>query len=528
MRLPTLAMRSRMVLLLMTFGLLPALLLGGAFLGERAALRQNAMDGPGRRRRDADRYDRPQPVRTLRRRAGLRPQHRGACAGQLAPPGRGQPAGPGDGRVRRGLWRLQAGRCWSIRRAGAGGQPARRRRPPSRYRRPLWPLLCGAPWLAHALHGEFLVGPEGLTGTVVNRRPAPRRWRRPSRGGWLQHRLCRAGQGPDRQPGRRLGEFRRFRPGRADRRRLPRATGQGRHAGHRITVLDSSGSSSSTMTRWRAPAPISATSACGRAEPGQPQPRRHRRDDARRNRGARSLTTSARNLPGDRLRPQPWRHGFRRPRLVHPGAGAGRGSLRRARPHPGPWAGAGLAVARADHAARPLDRRRLRPADQRDGRRHGAAGGRRSAAGGPRRRPAGRDRPHGGAVAMFRDGMAEAAGCANGRRPNATAAEEAKRHALHGMADRVEAAAGSAVERISSRAAAMASRRRRPGASRRDGGGQQRPGRGRRGTGAAERRDRRRGHRTAFRQRAGDFAQVAAASVTTRHAAGARPGRARR
>jgi methyl-accepting chemotaxis protein len=44
MRLPTLAMRSRIVLLLLTFGLAPAILLGAAFLAERGELRRTAMD----------------------------------------------------------------------------------------------------------------------------------------------------------------------------------------------------------------------------------------------------------------------------------------------------------------------------------------------------------------------------------------------------------------------------------------------------------------------------------------------------
>ncbi|TDH60844.1 hypothetical protein E2C06_19675 [Dankookia rubra] len=44
MRLPTLTMRSRVVLLLLGFGLVPAMLLGGAFLAERGDLHRTAMD----------------------------------------------------------------------------------------------------------------------------------------------------------------------------------------------------------------------------------------------------------------------------------------------------------------------------------------------------------------------------------------------------------------------------------------------------------------------------------------------------
>src|SRR6476469_3835114 len=41
---PELAMRSRIVLLLLAFGLAPAILLGAAFLSERGELRRAAMD----------------------------------------------------------------------------------------------------------------------------------------------------------------------------------------------------------------------------------------------------------------------------------------------------------------------------------------------------------------------------------------------------------------------------------------------------------------------------------------------------
>ncbi|MFC7474955.1 methyl-accepting chemotaxis protein [Dankookia sp. GCM10030260] len=167
MRLPAFAMRSRIVLLLLGFGLAPAILLGAAFLAERGELRRSAMD----RLADAAASLGETIDRNLFERYG---DVQAFGLNTVAhDPGNWRRPGAANPLVRAideyvalyGVYKLAvlvdpAGEVLAVNSRDAAGKPIPTE---ALYAR----SFAAAPWLGRAVRGEFLVGPEGLTGTVV-------------------------------------------------------------------------------------------------------------------------------------------------------------------------------------------------------------------------------------------------------------------------------------------------------------------------------------------------------------------------
>jgi methyl-accepting chemotaxis protein len=160
-------MRSRIVLLLLAFGLAPAILLGAAFLAERGELRRTAMD----RLADAAASLGDTIDRNLFERYGD-VQAFGLNTVAHDPRNWRRP-GANNPLVRAideyvalyGVYKLAVlvdskGAVLAVNSRDALGKPIRT---DDLYAR----SFADAPWLGRALRGEFLVGPDGLTGTVV-------------------------------------------------------------------------------------------------------------------------------------------------------------------------------------------------------------------------------------------------------------------------------------------------------------------------------------------------------------------------
>ncbi|MFZ4410243.1 MAG: methyl-accepting chemotaxis protein, partial [Paracraurococcus sp.] len=167
MRISRLAIRSRIVLLLFAFGLAPAFLLGVAFLSERDELRRNAMD----RLADAAASLTDTIDRNLFERYG---DVQAFGLNTVAHDARNWRRPGADNPLVRaideyvalyGVYKLSVlvdpkGAVLAVNSHDAAGKPIRTE---SLYAR----SFAEAPWLGRAVRGEFLVGPEGLTGTVV-------------------------------------------------------------------------------------------------------------------------------------------------------------------------------------------------------------------------------------------------------------------------------------------------------------------------------------------------------------------------
>ncbi|MFB9969060.1 hypothetical protein ACFFMP_02900 [Pseudoroseomonas cervicalis] len=133
------SIRTRLVLWLLVFALLPPLLLGAAFLPTRAALRGMALDQLADNAAilneliDRNLFERYGDVQAF----GLNTAaHRSE---NWDNPGAGQPAGAGDGRLHGDLWRLQADAAGLAGGPRAGRQQQGRRRPRPRHRQALHP-----------------------------------------------------------------------------------------------------------------------------------------------------------------------------------------------------------------------------------------------------------------------------------------------------------------------------------------------------------------------------------------------------
>ncbi|MDO9712080.1 methyl-accepting chemotaxis protein [Paracraurococcus lichenis] len=167
MRLPSLTIRTRIVLLLLAFGLAPALLMASAFVAERRELRRAAMD----RVADAAAALADSIDRNLFERYG------DVQAFALNPaahdPRHWKRPGADNPLVRAmdeyvalyGVYKLAVlvdpqGSVLAVNDRDAAGKPIASAGLLGRS-------FAGAPWLGKALRGEFLRGPAGLTGTVV-------------------------------------------------------------------------------------------------------------------------------------------------------------------------------------------------------------------------------------------------------------------------------------------------------------------------------------------------------------------------
>ncbi|WP_431269590.1 hypothetical protein [Dankookia sp. P2] len=397
MRLPTLAMRSRIVLLLLGFGLMPAILLGIAFLAERGELRRSAMD----RLADAAASLSDTIDRNLFERYGD-VQAFGLNTVAHDPASWRRP-GADNPLVRAideyvalyGVYKLAVlvdpkGEVLAVNSRDAAGKAIRTE---GLYAR----SFAAAPWLGRALRGEFLVGPEGLTGTVVEppARAAEVAEAFPGEDGYS---IVFAAPVRD-QAGTLLGVWANF----ADfglveqivadfHARLARSG----MPGAELTVLDAGGTVLVDHDPVARPGPyrrdfgvigalnlvergVGAAAAAVRGEAGAAVARHARK-------GIDQAAGFARSHGA---------MGSRRARLVQPGAGAGGGSLRRDRSDPRARPFAALRRVGLHPAARPLDRRRVRPPGHRAGRGDAPPRGRGAGARHPRRGAAGRDRPHG-------------------------------------------------------------------------------------------------------------------------------------
>ena len=167
MRLPTLSIRNRVVLLLLAFGLAPAALLGGAFLFERSELRSLATarlaDAAVTLNDTIDRnlFERYGDVQAFGLNAVARDPRNWRRSTEDNPLVRVM-----DQYVAAyGVYKLAllvspGGEVLAVNGRDAAGKTIRSA--------DLYSLsLANAPWLGKALRGEFLAGPEGLTGTVV-------------------------------------------------------------------------------------------------------------------------------------------------------------------------------------------------------------------------------------------------------------------------------------------------------------------------------------------------------------------------
>ena len=167
MRVPPLKIRSRVVLLLLAFGLIPALLLAAAFLAERSALRASVMG----RLSDAATTLNDTIDRNLFERYGD-VQAFGLNTAAHDPtnwrrPGAGNPLVQAMDQyvAAYGVYKVSLlvdpqGAVLAVNSRNATGSEIATT---GLYAR----SFAGAPWLGKALRGEFLKGQEGLTGTVV-------------------------------------------------------------------------------------------------------------------------------------------------------------------------------------------------------------------------------------------------------------------------------------------------------------------------------------------------------------------------
>ncbi|MBK1660457.1 methyl-accepting chemotaxis protein [Paracraurococcus ruber] len=167
MRAPAISIRLRIMLLLLGFAVLPALLLVGTFATERDALRRTALDRLGDAAAaltdsiDRNLFERYGDVQAF----GLNPA--------AQDPANWRRPGSDNPLVRAideyvalyGVYKLALlvspdGAVLAVNSRDAAGKPV--------ASEPLYGRsFADAPWLGKALRGEFLVGPEGLTGTVV-------------------------------------------------------------------------------------------------------------------------------------------------------------------------------------------------------------------------------------------------------------------------------------------------------------------------------------------------------------------------
>ncbi|MBB5694950.1 methyl-accepting chemotaxis protein [Muricoccus pecuniae] len=456
MRLPVLTMRGRVVLLLLLFGLTPAILLGCAFLGERGALRESVLT----RLSDASSNLNDVIDRNLFERYGD-VQAFGLNTAAHDPANWRRPSAENplvrvmDQYVAAyGVYKLSIlvspeGEVLAVNAHDAAGAPVASE---GLYRK----SYAGAPWLGRALRGEFLVGPEGLTGTVVEQ-PA----RAPE--------VAEAFAGEDGfsiifaapvhgQDGRLVGVWANF----ADFGLVEsvvsdihaRLVGNGM-PGAEVTVLDAAGA---VLVDYD---PASRPGAYKRdfARIGQPDPAEKGMWEAvlrgesgvaikrHAGKGTEQAVGYARSRGAMGFAGLGWSV------LVRVPTGEALGALERIERHGlllllsalavtvplGFWIGTGF--------ARPV----LRIAATMRGLASGDAvgkvpgEGRRDEIGGMA-----------SAVVVFRDHMAEAAALRERQEAEREQAEAAKRAALREMAERVDAEAGAAVERIGERAGAMA------------------------------------------------------------------------
>jgi len=162
-----LTLRPRIVLLLLAFGLMPALLLTGTYLVQRQALKQAAMA----RLADAAAALTDSIDRNLFERYGD-VQAFGLNTAAHDPrnwkrPGKDNPLVETIDQYMAayGVYKMAVlvdpeGRVLAVNSRDAAGKPVQTE---ALYQR----SFAGAPWLGKALRGEFLAGPAGLTGTVV-------------------------------------------------------------------------------------------------------------------------------------------------------------------------------------------------------------------------------------------------------------------------------------------------------------------------------------------------------------------------
>ncbi len=167
MPLPTVRLRARVVLLLLFFGLVPAALLGGAFLTQRAGLRALSMNRLADTAAvladtvDRNLFERYGDVQAF----GLNTAAHDPANWRRPEPGNPLVRAMDDYIAAYGVYKLALLVDPDGTVLAANGRDAAGREIATA---PLYGRsFAGAPWLGRALRGEFLRGSEGLTGTVV-------------------------------------------------------------------------------------------------------------------------------------------------------------------------------------------------------------------------------------------------------------------------------------------------------------------------------------------------------------------------